>query len=541
MRLPNATGLVAAALLLLAESLTAQCPPIQIEKLTKASPSSSDELGLAVALSGDVLALASKESSAFLSPWVIHLFESGPGGTWVETAATASPGNILAPDIGLDLALDSDTLFVGDPSNQGPNGTFPSGVVHVFERDQGGPGSWGESQALQPSQPSVSFGWNVDLDKDTLVVSANVQTSPSVDGAFVYERTPSGWVETGSILLPDGAYAGGDVAIDGGRIAFSTTTWNQFEGLVFVFERDPSGDWVETARVQEPVPEAFSRFGASLALSGDTLAVGDLCASAQGGKGSAHLFELDAASVWQHTVEVTGSGLGSNGRFGHQVVLDGDAMLVAAQWQAGYPVWFFHRDAGGQDAWGETLRVDSGSPRGIAVEGDRGLVGAAFDDEFGVNAGAGLLFAGLDAPQPETYCTAGTSASGCSAAIGASGTPSASAASGFQLTASQVQGGSNGLFFFGTGGRQGSPWGNGSSYQCVVPPVQRGALLAGAGTPGTCGGSFAYDLTARWAQKPAQNPGPGALVQAQLWYRDAQSTSNQPTSLSDAIEFTTCP
>jgi hypothetical protein len=48
---------------------------------------------------------------------------------------------------------------------------------------------------------------------------------------------------------------------------------------------------------------------------------------------------------------------------------------------------------------------------------------------------------------------------------------------------------------------------------------------------------MAQDLNARWTAKPAQNPGAGALVQAQLWYRDPQSTSNQTTSLSDAIEF----
>jgi hypothetical protein len=30
-------------------------------------------------------------------------------------------------------------------------------------------------------------------------------------------------------------------------------------------------------------------------------------------------------------------------------------------------------------------------------------------------------------------------------------------------------------------------------------------------------------------------------VQAQLWYRDPQSTSNQTTSLSNAVEFEVCP
>jgi hypothetical protein len=73
-----------------------------------------------------------------------------------------------------------------------------------------------------------------------------------------------------------------------------------------------------------------------------------------------------------------------------------------------------------------------------------------------------------------------------------------------------------------------------------VPPVVRTPTLSGAGTIGLCDGSFALDLNALWCPscpKPAKNPGAAAVVQAQLWYRDPPSTSNQATSLSDAIEF----
>jgi hypothetical protein len=136
-----------------------------------------------------------------------------------------------------------------------------------------------------------------------------------------------------------------------------------------------------------------------------------------------------------------------------------------------------------------------------------------------------------------SYCTAGTSSSGCQALVTASGTPSASSPSGFALMAANVEGAKDGLFFFGANGRQANPWGNGSSYQCVVPPVKRGGLLTGVGIPGACAGSFTQDLNARWTAKPNQNPGVGALVQAQLWHRDPQNTSNRTTSLSDAVEF----
>jgi hypothetical protein len=33
-------------------------------------------------------------------------------------------------------------------------------------------------------------------------------------------------------------------------------------------------------------------------------------------------------------------------------------------------------------------------------------------------------------------------------------------------------------------------WGNGTSHQCVIPPVQRAGLLAGSGTNGACDGTF---------------------------------------------------
>jgi hypothetical protein len=143
-----------------------------------------------------------------------------------------------------------------------------------------------------------------------------------------------------------------------------------------------------------------------------------------------------------------------------------------------------------------------------------------------------------------SYCTAGTSASGCQATLSATGTPSATASSGFDLIAANVEGQKNGIFFFGANGRQASPWGNGTSFQCVVPPVRRAGTLLGTGTSGACDGAFAQDLNARWCPtcpKPGHNPGAGTVVQAQLWYRDPLNTGNQTTSLSDAIEFQVCP
>ena len=110
---------------------------------------------------------------------------------------------------------------------------------------------------------------------------------------------------------------------------------------------------------------------------------------------------------------------------------------------------------------------------------------------------------------------------------------------GLRLT---VEDAKDGLFFFGTNGQQANPWGNSTSFQCVVPPVVRTSLLTATGTAGSCDGAFSLDMNTVWTNQPAKNPGAAAVVQAQLWFRDPFNTANnQATSLSDAIEFVVAP
>ena len=74
--------------------------------------------------------------------------------------------------------------------------------------------------------------------------------------------------------------------------------------------------------------------------------------------------------------------------------------------------------------------------------------------------------------------------------------------------------------------------------------MKRLGLLPGNGTNGLCDGTKSQDLNALWCPtctNPAKNPGSGAVVQAQLWFRDPLNTSNQTTSFSNAVEFTVCP
>jgi len=141
------------------------------------------------------------------------------------------------------------------------------------------------------------------------------------------------------------------------------------------------------------------------------------------------------------------------------------------------------------------------------------------------------------------YCEAGLSTNFCSPTMIASGTASASSSSGFTLTCTGVEGQKTGLILYGVSGRLAQPWGPiGGSVMCVAHPVQRTTSSNSGGTVNNCDGSISID----WLAFVAAHPGalgqpltPGAIIDAQCWYRDPPAPKG--TNLSNGIEFELCP
>ena len=209
-----------------------------------------------------------------------------------------------------------------------------------------------------------------------------------------------------------------------------------------------------------------------------------------------------SGTSWTEQQKLTASDGNIGDWFGYSVAVEGDRVVVGAphdgqgiEPDAGSAYVFVRSGT----SWIEQQKLTASDKEAhawlgysVAVSGDRAVVGAAFDDHrTTTDAGSAYVFdlSGWISDWV-SYCTAGTSASGCQATLSACGAASASASSGFDVTASSVEAQKGGLFYFGTNGRQANPWGNGTSLQCVVPPVVRTGLLSGKGLLGTCNGSF---------------------------------------------------
>ena len=137
---------------------------------------------------------------------------------------------------------------------------------------------------------------------------------------------------------------------------------------------------------------------------------------------------------------------------------------------------------------------------------------------------------------PGVYCTAKVNSEGCTPAISASGIPSASAGSGFDIDASLIVAGNNGIFFYSKTGASDVPFQGG--FLCLLSPATR-TPPQNSGGAGVCGGAFTIDFNG-WISG-GMDPGlvAGATFWGQYWSRDPASPSG--TNLTDAVTATIAP
>jgi hypothetical protein len=528
--------------------------PVESDVIVASDPEVLSKFGFAVAIDGSraVFGAYDDDTAAGQDAGSAYVFERDASGAWTEVAKLEASDGKPFDEFGYSVAVHEDTVVVG-AHNADPALVVGAGSAYVFERDQGGANAWGEVAKLVASNPVVKgrIGASVAIHGDTIAVGA-----PRAPGVYVFDRDAGGanaWGQVRSLSegLAVGQY-GDSLDLEGDLLLVGAP--GQIEGRAYLYQRDFGGSnqWGELVVFAKK--RAFW-LGRSVALSGTTVVIGAPATKVgtNSQQGAAYVYDQGPAgpSAWNHVATLHHPQGEASDQFGDAVALDGDVVVVGAYrdshsglTQAGSAHWF-ERDPGGSGGWEQvgTLTASSASTSehyggAVAVGGSLALVGSHRSAHAGV--GAGAVFVNEVWTTGESYCTAGSSAGGCQALMSVAGVASATAISGFDLVATTVEGNKDGLFFYGTNGRQANPWGSGTSYVCVIPPRLRSGLFAGSGSAGNCDGSFTTDLNARWCAtcpKPAHNPGAGATMQAQLWYRDPQNTSNQTSGMSDAIEF----
>jgi hypothetical protein len=311
-----------------------------------------------------------------------------------QRTATLSSGNEDSIYFGESVAIDGDTIVVGDRRG----GNEPAPGPYIFERDA--PGEWTLAFVIDPPEWVESrYGDAVAIDGDTLVLGV-ADAHPAADrGAYVYERASDGSWELVAHLGHDEdrpSRYGRAIDLDGDRIAIgSVHMGEEKDGGVDLFQRTEDG-WVFEQRVRPPIIAGDSlgaeNAGQSVALSGDRLLVGDPTAL---GGGAAFLYEQALSGEW--VLEDTLRPAFDSLLFGWSVSLGDGRALVGDPGSAEVGGAFPFEPADGE--WQQTgqlvpeevQRWDFGAT--VQMHGERTLVADPDAKSVGGFTGPGTVFA----------------------------------------------------------------------------------------------------------------------------------------------------
>ncbi len=224
----------------------------------------------------------------------------------------------------------------------------------------------------------LGFGTAVAMSADEIVV-AEPTNDYSAGFVYVYRKSGDQWERSVRLEAPDASRAdrfGASLAMEEDRLAVGATRQNDGQGAVYVFEKNTEEEWVASARIlaQQPTID----LGRSIALDGEWMIVGS--SGDQNGAGTAFVFKRSEDGSWaQHAALKADSAKAMTG-YASRVGLAGGIAMVAAPIESNGGIVYTWRYDAETDTW-----IDDGP-----MFGSEG----AERDQFGVNivsAGGELL------------------------------------------------------------------------------------------------------------------------------------------------------
>ncbi len=179
---------------------------------------------------------------------------------------------------------------------------------------------------------SAAFGSAIDASPDTALISAP-DLKASTGAVYVYRRSDNRFIEQAKLEATDGATGdrfGAAVALDGDTalVGASTAKPNGLlsAGAAYLFSRS-GGAWTQQQKLVASSPSEKAFFGKTVALLGDTAFVGAY--GANGDTGAVYVFTKTGSS-WIERAQLTASDASAGARFGYAISPYGNEVLIGA-------------------------------------------------------------------------------------------------------------------------------------------------------------------------------------------------------------------
>lgn len=300
----------------------------------------ADKFGTSVAISGDTIIVgAFNDDSPLSNAGSAYVFVRS-GTAWSFQQKLTASDATADDQFGVSVAIYGDTIGVGANHADQP-GNSECGAVYTYFR---GGTVWSSGPKLLPTAPVIlgdHFGDSLAFNGTRLVVGASGDDTPQTSAGAVYVFT-AGDVQfflEQKLTIADGTNGdqfGFSVAIDGttvvgGAKEDSTVVGQPGIGAAYVFTFNGS-TWSQQQKLLASDGLAFDRFGYSVAVSGDTVAIGAREDDTAPGPdtGSAYIFTR-TGGLWTERQKIDPTDSFNGDRFGISMVFkSGHELLVGA-------------------------------------------------------------------------------------------------------------------------------------------------------------------------------------------------------------------
>jgi hypothetical protein len=209
------------------------------------------------------------------------------------------------------------------------------GTAYIFHRS--GDAQWQQIGEFPAPAGSDNFGLYADMDDTQAAVSGihrvNLGPGPRGTRGFVniYEQVaPQLWQQTQRLIIPppvnpqDDAF-GFSVALDEDRVLIGAPGETE-HGAAYIYERNVSGQWIQSERITARNPHEHSGFGRDVALEDDLALVSSW--SEAGTEGQVHLFQQNDTGEWLIVNELRPSD--AHASFGNSLTIFERQLFVGA-------------------------------------------------------------------------------------------------------------------------------------------------------------------------------------------------------------------
>jgi len=284
--------------------------------------------GIAVAIDGDLLAIGSTSL-----PWVeVYRLQNG---VWTYLKNLQGTGTVLGDGFGSALSIDGNLVVVGAPQDDDMGAD--SGAAFVFTRT----GSlWSESKVLPTNGAAGDrFGTSVCISGNVLAVGAPGKDfstlSQDIGNAYVFTGDATIWTQ--QQILTAGSHAdanalfGRNVFLDGDTLAVGSEldATSPGSGTVQVFAR-AGGAWTLQQRLVPEDGAGGPGYGQTIAVEGDTMAVGAWTDATQGTNAGSVYGYRRSGNVWSPLPKLLPAAGGGATQFGEQVALSGGVLVTGS-------------------------------------------------------------------------------------------------------------------------------------------------------------------------------------------------------------------